>query len=305
MRLTTAAVVFWFCWLFLTASIQAQLIINPTYDTSLTSLSNFAAIKTTIDAAAAEYATHFSNHLTIGIKFQNMATGVGMSNTLTQTVDYFSYRSALGDHATTADDFSVLSSLPLQGSSPVNGSDFVTLTIPNAKVLGLFDGFSAIDSTISLHMSVMNITRPPGNPTLYDLKAVVQHEIDEALGTLSGVGGSLPFSADHSRFGGPGVFSFSTSSSASAYFSVDGGVTRLVDYNQSGIGDYGDWALGPFARVQDFQATPGATPNLGVELRLLDVIGFSFVSVPEPGSLTLVFAGILIFVAVSSRRVFI
>ena len=269
-------------------SCHAQLTIIPNYDVSLSSLSNFSAIQSTINGALAEYSVRYADPITLHMTFKNLASGLGSNVTQTQTVDYADFRAALVAHATTADDFSVLSFLPSQPSSPVNGSVSVRMTVANAKVLGLFDGFTSNDSTISLNVSIMNVTRPPQNPSFYDLKAVAQHEIDEALGTFSGVDTGLPFSADHSRFGGVNTFSFTTSNTANAYFSVNGGTTNLANYNQSGNGDYGDWVVGIPARVQDFQATQGATPDLGVELRLLDVIGYHLITaVPEPSGLLL------------------
>jgi hypothetical protein len=57
-----------------------------------------------------------------------------------------------------------------------------------------------------------------------------------------------------------------------------------VQFNQNGGGDYGDWwSSGPHTpRVQDAFGTTGATPNLGVELTFLDVIGWDLVTGTPP-----------------------
>ena len=92
--------------------------------------------------------------------------------------------------------------------------------------------------------------------------------------------------------------SYTTRSGATSYFSIDGGVTNLVNFNQvgpPGSSDYGDWASSGTARVQDAFGTPGSTPTLGVELTALDAIGFDVNSVPEPASFWLVGLGTVCF----------
>jgi len=117
---------------------------------------------------------------------------------------------------------------------------------------------------------------------------VVSHEIDEVLGSSSGVGGTPIRPADLFRFSGPGARNYTTSGD-SAYFSIDGGNTLKVQYNQNASGDYGDWwSTGAHTpRVQDAFGTPGSDPDLGVELTVLDSVGWTLVSaiplvVPQP-----------------------
>ena len=112
-------------------------------------------------------------------------------------------------------------------------------------------------------MSLMNITRPPINPSNYDLQAVVLHEIDEALEHLPALEGApTPTRGSVPLFltGGSQL----TTAGDSANFSINGGTTMLVKYNQNNSGDYGDWwSIGAHTpRVQDAFATPGALPNL-------------------------------------------
>src|ERR1051326_2972169 len=115
-------------------------------------------------------------------------------------------------------------------------------------------------------MSLMNIDRISINPSKYDLMAVVSHEIDEALGTASGLGSANSCPPDLLRYNSAGARSYTTSGD-DAWLSFDGGITRVVQYNQNPGGDYGDfWSTGPHTpRVQDAFGTAGATPNLGVE----------------------------------------
>ena len=147
----------------------------------------------------------------------------------------------------------------------------------------------------------MNLSRSgPQNPGKYDLLGVVMHEINEVLGTISGLPGSQPFAMDLFRYDGSGNRSFTSSSAASAYFSING-TTLLAQYNQSGSGDFGDFISGGPLHVQNAFATPGAQPNLDVELRMLDVVGFNFAETPEPTTISMLGAG-LIALALAKRR---
>jgi hypothetical protein len=60
-----------------------------------------------------------------------------------------------------------------------------------------------------------------------------------------------------------------------------------VQFNQIFGADHGDWWSNPGAsftpRVQDAFGTPGATPNMGVELIALDVQGYDLIPPPQPG----------------------
>jgi hypothetical protein len=146
----------------------------------------------------------------------------------------------------------------------------------------------------------MNLSRGgPQDPNKFDLMGVTSHEIDEVLGFGSGLnfGSSFPpLPQDLFRYSAPGVRSYTTSTTATSYLSIDGGTTNLTFFNQSGVGDYGDWVVHSPAQVQDWAGTPGATPNLGFnELTNLDVIGYDLKpavsAVPEPGPLALAAAG--------------
>jgi hypothetical protein len=149
------------------------------------------------------------------------------------------------------------------------------------------------------------------DPTKYDLSSVVQHEIDEALSLTSALnnlnnGDPVPTDAvrvmDLFRYDQNGARSFNTASNSQAYLSIDGGSTELVRFNQTEVGDFQDWysGTGHTPRVQDAWGTPGATPNLGVELVALDVSGYNLVSaismpeiismLPNGGNMTVVWA---------------
>jgi hypothetical protein len=85
------------------------------------------------------------------------------------------------------------------------------------------------------------------------LLAVTLHEMDEALGGGSGLDGSAQNASapatieplDLFRFASAGVRSYNTHAPTGAvnqaYFSINGGVTDLVHFNQNAGGDFSDW----------------------------------------------------------------
>jgi hypothetical protein len=68
------------------------------------------------------------------------------------------------------------------------------------------------------------------------------------------------------------------------YFSVDGGVTDLNNFNAYGNGgDLGDWASGANDAYNAFTGT-GVENNLSsVDYRLMDVLGYNPATVPDSG----------------------
>jgi hypothetical protein len=265
----------------------AGLIINPTWDSTITSDPNAAAIMNTINNAILVYETKFSDPVTVNIKFAEMGGGLGMSSTAYGDIFYSTYYNGLVADSKTTNDVTALAHIPFNGGiDPVDNSSFIRVTTANQRAIGL-SANPTLDGTISVNMSIINIDCISIDPNKYDLMAVVSHEIDEVLGTSSSLGfppedNSRP--ADLFRYDSAGSRNYTTSGD-NAWFSIDGGTTRLVQYNQNSAGDFGDWWSfgGPFTpRVQDAFGTKGAVPNLGVELTVLDVIGWDLVTPTPP-----------------------
>src|SRR5207237_10463491 len=91
------------------------------------------------------------------------------------------------------------------------------------------------------------------------------------------------YPADLLRYDQFGARSFTTAVNAASYFSLDG-TNLLAQFNQHAGGDFQDWYSfygGQTPQVQDAFAVAGAKPMPGVELRVLDVIGYHL-STPTP-----------------------
>jgi hypothetical protein len=279
------------------------LVINPTFATDITSDPNATAIENTINQAIQIYEGYLTDSITVNITFQEMSSGLGENDTYYVAETYLSYLAALEAHATSAADAVALASLPAGADNPVNGGTTLDIRAPLARALGYGDASNAnipMDSTISLNTSICNLARPDANAADFDLLAVTLHELDEALGGGSALDGSdqnasppaMITPLDLFRYASAGVRSYSTEAPTGvanqAYFSIDGGVTDLANFNQDAGGDFGDWysypngaATPPGPEVQDAFQTPGSVPNLGVELTRLDVLGFTLTTTPS------------------------
>ncbi len=191
--------------------------------------------------------------------------------------------------------------------NPVTGGTTIDVKTANLRAIG-FSGATypsglpnGYDGIISVNTSLTDVGSP-GTTGQYSLAAVVEHEMDEVLGLGSGLSTlSDPLPEDLFRYASNGSRSYTTNSSALAYFSIDG-TTDLAQFdNQNDGGDWGDWQSNPLPagvgpKVQDAFGTPGSHPTLGVELQALDVIGYDLigpptVTTPEPGTLTLLAFG--------------
>src|SRR5205085_12377771 len=90
--------------------------------------------------------------------------------------------------------------------------------LPGAPfVNGSFDG------AIGLNTHITDVGSP-GTTGQYSLRAVTQHEIDEVLGlgsSLPGISFSTIFPEDLYRYNNSGGRSFTTTSTALAFFSID------------------------------------------------------------------------------------
>jgi hypothetical protein len=143
---------------------------------------------------------------------------------------------------------------------------------------GPYDGIVTVNSS-----QPFQFTRPTsaGN---YDAQRSTEHEIDEVM--------SFASHANISNLRAQDLFSWSSagqrniSSSGIRYFSINGGVTNIVNFNQNPNGDFGDWlstacpqahpyVQNAFSCMGQYSDVTATSPE-GINL---DVIGYDLVNV--------------------------
>ena len=309
----------------LAAQPASALVINVSYDSSVTSQANAAVIESAFNTVAQDYASSFSNPVTVnvGVSWGSVggyalpSTAVGAS--LDYLYGYFSYSNVKGFLASSAasnpsDTALATASGSLPGAAPPGVSQYVVPSA-EAKALGLIPGSqSSIDGFIGFAGSPSNYDFNPTDGVgahTFDFQGVAAHELAEVLGRISGLSGKKPAyrtPLDLFRYSAPGTIGFAYK--APAYLSINSGVTDLGDYNYTGTGDRSDWlTLSSSRDVQDAYVSKGQRLALtSADLTALDVLGwggsnlgdtpgsptriaFNLSSVPEPGVWAMMICG--------------
>jgi hypothetical protein len=264
------------------------LVINLNFDSSVAKApSGFTAAVT---AAAQYYSNMFTDPITIAIDVgygevdgQSLGSGaLGESLTYISSYNYSQVTAALRSDAKSADDTQAVGTL--SSSDPTGGGNFWVSTA-EAKALGLSAGSGAVDGYIGLSSGAA-WTYDPGNRAVagdYDFLGTVEHEISEVLGRAGYAGQTVAGAArsysvlDLFRYSGAGSRQLGTGSPA--YFSLDGGLTNLDNFNTNSGGDYGDWGSSAGNDSYNAFSSPGvANIVTGTDLRVLDVLGWDRVA---------------------------
>ena len=324
----------------LAASAPASaLTITPYYDSTIIGAANQALVQSAVTTAVSTINGLYKGNAsgTLGIVFSQANGGfLGQSETTDYFLTYSSYISALAAASANEPGNTTLATAVanLSKGNDSNGAKNVALTAADAKfALGL-SGVSGAFSTNASNMGtyvgscgtcafgLITLTDNPALALNYGTTAVagaysmintVEHEINEILGG-GGQGSMLnavaaadsPFNAavgvlDLYRYSAPNTPSFSISSSATSYFSVDGGVTDIIGFNQSSGGDFADFITN--TNVQSAFTSAGGAPNYTAaspEFAMLESIGYN--GVPEPASMMVLGSGLGMLAGVRRRR---
>src|SRR5579872_1379034 len=181
-----------------------------------------ASFRAGIEQAAAILSSTISNKITVNINIDYKGTGggaaAGPDNGLFE--NYSTVRADLVANAAPGD--TTFNALP--GGSTIQGQSQVAVWNAQLKLFGLL---GANDTTTDDGSATFATDI---NPSL--LVGVALHELTHALGRVPY--GSQPDVFDFYRFTSPGNRLFTgTATAAAAYFSLDGGSTKLADYGQT------------------------------------------------------------------------
>ena len=279
------------------------LIIQATFDSSITGNPNAATIEAMINRAIAIYESLFRDPITIQILFRYATTApdgtplppgaIAGSSSVIYLIPWSTYINALRADGRTSNDFLANANLPgttLSANITPNSADgrAVSLNTPPAMFAngtvgdgGPYDGIVTLNS-----MAPFQFTRPTisGN---FDAQRATEHEIDEVIGLGSYLGHTGSDIRPQDLFSWSSAGLRNITSSGTRYFSINGGVANIVDFNQNPSGDFGDWLstacpqADPY--VQNAFACTGqssdvaATSPEGVNL---DVIGYDLAGTP-------------------------
>jgi FG-GAP-like repeat len=277
----------------------AGMIIHATLDSSITNNPNAAAIEAMINRGISIYESLFSDPITIEILYRYSTTapdGTPLSQgTLSQSdsviygVPWDIYINALRADAKTSNDNIANASLPgtaLSGTIKPKGPNgrAVGLDTPPAMFAnGTVGNGGPYDGIVTLNSSApFQFTRPV-SANNFDAQNATEHETDEVIAFAS--------HADVSNLRTQDLFSWSSAgvrnirSTGTRYFSIDGGFTNIVNFNQNPSMDLGDWlsAACPQAHpyVQNAAGCTGQSSDISAtspEGINLDVIGYDLVT---------------------------
>jgi hypothetical protein len=311
---------------------RANLIITPVFDSSITSDPHAASIETAINQAIGVFESTYSTPINVSIYFQETSSGLGHSLYYQYFDPYQEYYNALVN--LNANPAAVAALTAHGGNSPVDpviGAADILINSATLRAVGVNEvpgciptltskgmtctfgrGSGSVDGIVSLNTAI-TFPAQPNNGQNYSLVSTTEHEIDEILGSGSGLrnvtsnAGTVTNTninpLDLFRYDASGARSFTLNCAnpPTAYFSYDG-ITDMAKFNNGCTGgDFGDWASGAKAQVQDAFATPGATPVYGPnEIAVLSAVGYQVV--PEPATWSLLFTASAVALWARRRR---
>ena len=315
-----------------TNQLDAGLIININAGAGLAS--NSEALSA-FQAAANEWSSRISTDIVVNIDADLVNLGnssvIGSASSTLLETNYNSIRNAMAAHAVASPNLAILAALPtaaqftasLPAGFSLNAN--MALTQANAKALGL-GSLTATDATISFNSQfAFAYTSAQLNGSNVDFQTVAAHEIGHALGFVSAVDfvdtnaltSIRPLPLDLFRFSSvqlpTNVIGFTTNTRSLTPGSNDFISDTLNSFQMSTGASQGDGR-----QASHWKADELTLLNLGImdptlangvstlvsenDLRAMSLIGYTIVSVPEPGSIVLLVVGLSLTSCRFARR---
>jgi len=303
---------------------SANPIIVANLDSSITDDPNAANIEGAINAAIAAIDGLYSNSVTIPVTFTyNPAPDPVSLSQNSYFLPYSDYVSLLAADSAANPVNAVLASAVANLALGNGGDGQDQMVVTGAQYDMLAGASLPSGATINIDSDDAFAFSQPASNNQFDLVGGLEYELDQVMGG-GGAGSTLnsyfaencnidpsnsPYCqafgpTDLYRYLAPGTPSYSTSVFANAYFSVDGGVTGIVAFNQNSAGFYGDFASScgaggaqliqsAFPCLGPFEAYTTSSPEYEME----EAIGWD--PTPEPGAFILLAAGLAL---AASRR---
>jgi len=273
-----------------------------TWDSSVASAP--AGYQGAVEAAFQFYADAFSNSTTLYFDVGYGESGgtvvgsdqIGADEAATVDISYASLVAALKGDAQSAVQQEAYANLP--ATDPTGGAT-LSLTAAEAAALGIGDGASPTDpdgtlgynATLDFDYATSGNLTPAANQ--YEFLAAVENSIATVLGHRSGLNDDGPDGATTSympldlfRYSAPNTLALS-SDTAPSYFSIDGGVTDLGNFNNDAAGvtgSLGSWAPTSPYTPDLYNATmdPGVVnPVTPADVAAMNVLGYQLTALPQ------------------------
>ncbi|MGE5212183.1 MAG: NF038122 family metalloprotease, partial [Nitrospirota bacterium] len=234
-----------------TTEATTGLTIQPTFDSSITGDPNAARIEATINRAISIYESLFTDPITIQIRFRYATalpdgtplSGFSLSLTVVYPVGWNIWINALRADATSSNDSVAVASLPANALSvgfigtSANGRALGLNTPPAMFADGTVGAGGPYDGIVTLNSaSLFQFTRPT-DANRIDAQRSIEQEIDNVMGFLYNAGNFTP--DDLFSWLSPG--NRNKDLAARRYFSIDGGVTNIIDFNNNQNGPVSGW----------------------------------------------------------------
>lgn len=197
-------------------------------------------------------------------------------------LNYSDVRTSLANNVTSANDATAAASLGT--TDPTAGGNFVVSTA-QAKALGLLGASTAIDGYVGFSSS-LSFAYDPNNRAVageYDFIGIAEHEISEVMGRTALLGETLGSGAGAitNSYSIQDLFRYSAKGTRelvggkAAYFSIDGGKTKLLGFNTVAGEDYGDWAGTTVDAANAMASTGTLLPFSTTDSTEMDVLGYT------------------------------
>ena len=275
------------------------LVIHPTFDSSITNSPNSAAIQATINRAISIHETLFTDPITIEILFRyatalpdgTPVSEISESLTVVYGIGWDTWINRLRGDATSGNDNIANATLPATALFPgivaasANGRAVGQNTPPAMFANGTVGTGGPYDGIVTLNSARLLQFSRPTDANRFDAQRTIEKEIDNVMGLLYSTSDFVPI--DLFSWSSPGSRNFDLS--ARRYFSIDGGVTTIIDYNSNTNGSLAGWLSEACPQTHPYvqNAFPctgqfsdiSATSPEGINL---DVIGYNLAQTGQP-----------------------
>jgi hypothetical protein len=260
------------------------LIINVTYDSTVTSSPNASQIESAYGLVVQNLETLYTNPETVNITVFWGSSSLGMSQT--SLVGYYSYpqvTNALWGAAMTPEDSNAVESLP--PSNPISLSDHWVVPRAEVKALPSLASYYGInpndnqnDGNVYFESTVSWTFNPLARvvPGAFDFIAVAEHETTEAMGRIYDLAYGNAYYLPFDLFRFTNEVRTLNALDTGVYFSVNNGVTALKPFHSPvTTGDAQDWAPTNLPDSFDWEISPDEEGILtSADLTALDILGY-------------------------------